>query len=61
MTDDLTRIAIPLSNGLLERVDDFRFSHRIASRAEAIRQLLETGLEHQPRRVIVATRRVERS
>jgi hypothetical protein len=38
------RIIIPLSRELLERIDDFRYEHRIPSRAEAIRQLIEAGL-----------------
>jgi hypothetical protein len=30
---------------LLERIDDFRYTRRIPSRAETIRQLIEAGLE----------------
>jgi hypothetical protein len=30
---------------LVERIHDFRFAHRLPSRAEAIRQLIEAGLE----------------
>lgn len=30
---------------LLKRVDDFRFENRVNSRSEAIRQLIEAGLE----------------
>ena len=29
---------------LLDQVDDFRFANRIASRAEAMRQLIQLGL-----------------
>jgi len=29
----------------IEKIDDFRFQNRIASRAEAIRRLIELGLE----------------
>ena len=38
------RITISLPPDLLARLDDLRFSHRIASRAEAVRQLLEVAL-----------------
>jgi len=41
---DITRITIPITHELLERVDEHRFSSRIASRAAAIRELLETAL-----------------
>lgn len=41
---DTTRITIPVPRDLLHRVDEHRFSHRIASRAAAIRQLLEAAL-----------------
>ena len=29
---------------LLDQIDDYRFKHRVASRAEAIRQLIQKGL-----------------
>jgi metal-responsive CopG/Arc/MetJ family transcriptional regulator len=35
---------------LLKRIDDYRFENRLASRAEAIRQLIEAGLQPQTRR-----------
>ena len=38
------RIVTPMPRKLVERIDDFRFSHRLPSRAEAIRQLVEAGL-----------------
>lgn len=38
------RIALMMEPSLAERIDDFRFVRRIGSRAEAIRQLVETGL-----------------
>jgi metal-responsive CopG/Arc/MetJ family transcriptional regulator len=39
------RVILPLSRELLERVDDFRFENRLNSRAEAIRRLLQGGLD----------------
>jgi metal-responsive CopG/Arc/MetJ family transcriptional regulator len=41
---DNTRITIPVPRDLLDRVDEHRFSRRIASRAAAIRELLEVAL-----------------
>jgi metal-responsive CopG/Arc/MetJ family transcriptional regulator len=41
---DIPRVIIPIPRDLLHRVDEHRFTHRIASRAEAIRQLLEAAL-----------------
>jgi metal-responsive CopG/Arc/MetJ family transcriptional regulator len=40
------RIPVPMPKKLVERIDDFRFAHRLPSRAEAIRQLIEAGLRH---------------
>jgi metal-responsive CopG/Arc/MetJ family transcriptional regulator len=42
------RIVTPMPRQLVERIDDFRFSHRLRSRAEAIRQLIEAGLKNPP-------------
>ena len=39
------RIAIPMPAELLKRIDDFRWANRLPSRAEAIRQLIEAGLQ----------------
>ncbi|MDP3414627.1 hypothetical protein [Falsiroseomonas sp.] len=38
------RIITPMQKSLVAAVDDFRFANRIASRAEAIRRLIELGL-----------------
>lgn len=46
MSDD--RIVTPMPRQLVERIDDFRFSRRLHSRAEAIRQLIEAGLKNPP-------------
>jgi hypothetical protein len=39
------RVAVSFPRELIERIDDFRFANRVESRAEAIRQLIEAGLE----------------
>jgi len=38
------RLQIMLSDGELAAVDDWRFSHRMPSRAAAVRELLKRGL-----------------
>lgn len=38
------RTLVPLSAALLRAVEDYRFSNRIETRAEAVRQLIERGL-----------------
>jgi metal-responsive CopG/Arc/MetJ family transcriptional regulator len=44
------RIITPMSKSLVEAIDDFRFSNRVASRSEAIRQLIAMGLEAAKKR-----------
>ena len=44
MAEPPERIHIPMRRELLERIDDFRFTSRAQSRAEAIRRLIEQGL-----------------
>jgi hypothetical protein len=38
-------VAVIIPKGLLERVEDFQFAHRLDSRVEALLQLIEIGLE----------------
>jgi hypothetical protein len=38
-------VSILMPRSLVERIDDFRSEHRLPSRVEAIRQLIEAGLE----------------
>ena len=38
-------VEVRMTPELRERIDDFRFERRIASRGEAMRQLVEMGLE----------------
>jgi Fe2+ transport system protein FeoA len=46
MTDKMKteRVCLMMTPGELTTIDDWRFSHRIGSRAEAIRRLLQLGL-----------------
>jgi metal-responsive CopG/Arc/MetJ family transcriptional regulator len=39
------RIITPIPKELLARIDDYRFDERLPSRAEAIRRLIEVGLQ----------------
>lgn len=39
------RVTILMAPAELERLDDWSFKHRIRSRGEAIRRLIEIGLE----------------
>jgi metal-responsive CopG/Arc/MetJ family transcriptional regulator len=43
------RVIILMDPKLIEQIEDFRYKHRIPSRAKAIRQLIETGLQHAPK------------
>ena len=42
------RIITPMPKSLVSAVDDYRYANRIASRAEAIRRLIELGLRAPP-------------
>ena len=44
-TSDVLRVTVRIPKGLLKQVKDFQFSHRLDHRAEALRQLIEMGLE----------------
>lgn len=39
-----SRFLLQIDPGLIDRIDDYRFAHRISSRAEAMRRLLALGL-----------------
>lgn len=39
------RIITPIPRELLQAIDDYRFEQRLASRAEAIRKLIQIGLD----------------
>jgi metal-responsive CopG/Arc/MetJ family transcriptional regulator len=49
-TPEPGRVAIPMSAELLARLRRYRFKHQIETRAEAIRLLLEEGLDRDERR-----------
>jgi hypothetical protein len=46
--DPSPRVIIPIPKALIRQIDDYRWANRIPSRAEAIRQLIKTGLKTQP-------------
>lgn len=46
MAEETTKSVItPMPVALVQAIDDYRFTQRIQSRAEAIRQLIKLGLE----------------
>jgi hypothetical protein len=51
------RIITPIPSKLLERIDDYRFSQRLPSRAAAIRDLIEAGLAVKEKRKSKADRK----
>lgn len=44
MPSDKPKILFVMDKELLRRIDDFRFDNRINSRSDAVRQLIEAGL-----------------
>jgi Ribbon-helix-helix protein, copG family len=42
------RVVVLLSDEMLKALDEWRWENRISSRGEAIRQLVEKGLERPP-------------
>ena len=46
-----TRKIVSLPAELAKAIDDFRFEMRIRSEAEAVRRLIEAGLEAQGRKI----------
>ena len=45
MTTNKPKLLFVIPQELLDRIDDFRFDNRINSRSEAVRRLIESGLE----------------
>jgi len=43
MPTDKPKVFIVLGKGLLERIEDFRYSNRIPTRSQAIRRLIEVS------------------
>lgn len=43
--DKNTQVLLTISKELLDQVEDFQFKNRIASRSEALRELIRRGLE----------------
>jgi metal-responsive CopG/Arc/MetJ family transcriptional regulator len=45
MTEKDPRVITPMPHSLIKQIDDYRFQHRVPSRAEAIRQLIKKALD----------------
>lgn len=45
MPTEKPKIILVMEDDLLRRIDDYRFENRINSRSEAIRRLIEAGLD----------------
>jgi len=45
MPTEKPKIILVMEDDLLKRIDDYRFENRVNSRSEAIRQLIEAGIE----------------
>jgi hypothetical protein len=41
------RVIIPMTKSMVEAVSEYRFMHRHQSRAEAVRKLIEIGLQSE--------------
>lgn len=41
------RVIIPMTKSMVEAVSEYRFMHRHESRAEAVRKLIEIGLQSE--------------
>ena len=41
------RVHVPMTKAELKAVEDWRYANRIPSRAEAIRELIRRGLNHE--------------
>jgi metal-responsive CopG/Arc/MetJ family transcriptional regulator len=46
--DEKPAVLLRMEDPLFEEIEDFRFRHRFASRAQAIRWLLEWALKQKP-------------
>lgn len=50
-TEEMTeRLIFPASKSMAAEIDDYRFEHRINSKAEAIRRLIAAGLKTESKR-----------
>jgi metal-responsive CopG/Arc/MetJ family transcriptional regulator len=46
-SDKETRVIVTMSPDLLDLIDDWRYSHRIPTRSEAVRQMLQIAAATQ--------------
>ena len=45
MPSQKPKLILVIEDELMEKIDDFRFDNRIQSRSEAVRRLIQKGLE----------------
>lgn len=45
--DKNTQVLVTIPNEMLKRIEDFQFDNRIKNRSEAIRELIQKGLEKE--------------
>lgn len=45
--DKNTQVLVTIPNEMLQKIEDFQFDNRIKNRSEAIRILIEKGLEKE--------------
>jgi metal-responsive CopG/Arc/MetJ family transcriptional regulator len=53
-------LTLAVDKGLLDRISDFRFDNRIETRSEAIRILIEKGLEVCEKEAVLTDYKVRR-
>ncbi len=56
MPTEKPKIILVMEEILLTRIDDYRFENRVNSRSEAIRQLIEAGLEASAKKTKAKTK-----
>jgi hypothetical protein len=44
----VVRLQLPISSAELKAIDDYRFQHRLPTRAAAIRELIKLGMTPKP-------------
>ena len=49
MEQDRRYVNVYLDKATLEQIDEYRFANRLVSRTEAIRRLIDIGLDHDAR------------
>jgi hypothetical protein len=45
------RLIFPVTDAMAEAIDDYRFAQRLGSKSEALRRLIEAGLQAEHKRL----------